>query len=126
MGALLASIRRQLLGVALEVPSHPGPNLRQASISAADQDAADLAPVTVGLATLGHGLTVSRQCCQVLLRCPSEWLPQLWGVDPIQPDLVLALLGVQQRDAVAVMDPHDTALDGMRAGLRTAHQTSQE
>jgi hypothetical protein len=36
--------------------------------------------------------------------------------DPVQPELVLAIVHVQQRDGVAVMHPHDAALDGAGTG----------
>ena len=60
VGVLLATIWWKLFGVAPEVPSHSDPDLLQASVGAVDQHVADLAPVSVGLAALGHGFTVTR------------------------------------------------------------------
>ena len=68
---------------------------------------------------------VGQQLGQVLLRCPPERLPQLGGVDPVQPDLVLLVVSVQQRDGVAVMHPHYAALDLVRTCVRTGDQADQ-
>lgn len=58
----------------------------------------------------------------MLLRCSPERLPQFGGVDPVEPDLVLAVLGVQQRDGVAIGRLDDAALELALAGLRTGGQ----
>jgi hypothetical protein len=76
---------------------------------------AGLAPIAVCLAALGHGHLVEHQLGQVLLRRTPKRLPQLGGVDSVQADLVLAVLSVEHRDGVAVMDADDAALDGLRS-----------
>ena len=47
----------------------------------------------------------------------------LW--DTVQPDLVLTFVDIQQRDAVAVVNPHDAALDLVRTCLRTGDRAEQ-
>ena len=95
------------------------------SISAADQHAADLAPVAVGLAALGHGFSVGQQLGQVPLRCSPKRLPTFGCVDPVQADLVLAVVDVEQRDGVAVSDPNDAALEPVRSCVRRSDQAEQ-
>ena len=56
---------------------------------------------------------------------PARTVAPARGVDPVQPDLVLTVVRVQQRDGVAVMHPHDVSLDLVRTGVRTGDKASQ-
>ena len=84
-----------------------------------------IVPAALTAPALGHGFTVGQQLGQVLLGCSPERLPQLGGVNPVQPKLVLAVGHVQHRDGVAVRHPHDAALDLMRTCVRTGDQADK-
>jgi hypothetical protein len=74
---------------------------------------------------LGHGFLVEGQRGQVLLRGPPKRLPPFGCVDRVQPNLVLALVRVEQRDGVAVRYAHDAALDLLRTCVRVGDQADQ-
>jgi hypothetical protein len=58
---------------------------------------------------LEPGVLAVRHLREALARPIAERLTLLRGVDPVDADLVLLLLGVEHSDGVAVGDAHDTA-----------------
>ena len=68
--------------------------------------------------TLDSGIFSMRHLCKALARSFSERLTFLRGVDTGNPNLVLALGVIQNRDGVAVRDADDTAGDGPGFGSR--------
>jgi hypothetical protein len=98
--------------IAFEVPCHSRTYLFQANVHAAHHHAADLAPVTVDLVTLRDRRLPVCEVGQALLRNAAEGLTPFWGVDAIQANDVLALVGIQHRQRVAISHTHDVTGDG--------------
>jgi len=98
---------RLFLGVLPVPPSHPGFDLLQADILAADKNYADVAPVAVDLAAICVGCAVVRQRGQTGLCLFAKRLLFLRSVDAGDPDLVRNLFGVQQCERIAVADTDD-------------------
>ena len=68
--------------------------------------------------------TFSPKAAQCLLRPVAESLLLFRGVNAVQPDLVLNLLAVQNRERVAVMHADNPPLDGL--GLGTGDEQQDE
>ena len=77
------------------------------------------------ITVLGMRNPARQQLGKVLLGCSPERLPTFGCVDPVQPNLVLEVVHVQQRDGVAIIHPHDAALDLVRTYVRTGDQAEQ-
>lgn len=113
---------RLLLLVLPVPPSHTGRHLCQICVLTTDQDHADLAPVLVSLAAVEGDIPIEDQVRQVLLRCSAERLLGFWRVNAGEANLVLLVLGIENRDGVAIADAHDSALDGVGRGRQTGQR----
>lgn len=99
---------RLFFGVLPVPPGHPRLDLIQADVHAADEDDTDVAPVTVDLSAVRFHSAVVCQRREAQLRLFPERLLFLRGIDAGDPDLVLDMLGVEQRERIAVADADDS------------------
>lgn len=98
---------RLFLGVLPVPPSHPGFDLLQADILAANKNDTHPAPVAVDLPAIRFGGAVVRQRRQTGLGLFAKRLLFFGSVDAGHPDLVRNLFGVQQGERIAVTDTDD-------------------
>ena len=118
-----ALLGRLFLGVLLVPPGHPGFDLLQADILAADKNDADVAPVAVDLPAIRFGGAVERQRGQARLGLFAKGLLFFRSVDAGDPDLVRDLFNAQQGERIAVADTDDAT--GQRFG-RCADRDHEE
>jgi tRNA(Ser,Leu) C12 N-acetylase TAN1 len=89
----------------------PAADLLEADVARTDIDVADLAAVAVVLVAADLCLLFEREACEVLLRGRAERLGLFRCVDAGDPDAVLLLDCVQDRDRIAVLDADDAAVE---------------
>jgi hypothetical protein len=70
------------------------------------------------LAALCEDTAIIDKLGEILLGPETRGLPLLWRVDPVESNLVLAIVEVEQHDRIAIRDADDAALDDPRIGGR--------
>lgn len=108
-----------------EHPGQAGAQLCEAEVGFVDRDAADAALIAIDLVTLGVRLAAEGQVRQVALRRLPERLCFFWGIDAVESDDVLLLVGVEQRQRVTVGDTDDAAREDS-AGMRRCACSNQQ
>lgn len=112
------------LGVLLIHPGHPAFDLFQVGVNPADPDFPDRATVLVGVRNFDPDWLAKHQIREALLGGLAEILFLLRGIDLVQPDLGLAIPGIQDSDRVAIRDTHDPT--GKVSLDRTRQQQGEE
>ena len=119
VGVLLASIWWQLFGVAPEEPGQPGLALgqHQRRRPARGRPRAGNRSILLHSATASRLASSSARCC---LDARPNGCPQLGGVDPVQPDLVLGRFSASRSVMVSPScTPTMRPLDGVRTCVRS-------
>jgi len=97
----------RFIGVFLIDPGHTALDLFQVGIRPTDPDLAHRAAVLVGIGDLDFYLLAEYQVGEALLGGLPEVLLLLGSVDLVEPDLDLPIAGIEERDGIAIRNPHD-------------------